>query len=64
MRKAKCNTARLIEQRLAETQMSARDRDRALEIMRDADAFADAVVWVKEKFASLGELVLKPGFKN
>lgn len=65
MRKANGNASdRLIERRLAETCMNARDRDRAAELMRDADAFAEAVVWVRDKVASLGDLLLRPDFKN
>jgi hypothetical protein len=30
----------------------------------DAELIADAVIWVKERVASLGSLILKPGFKH
>lgn len=64
MRKANVNTSKLLEKRLAETNMSEHDRDHALNLMRDAEAIADAIVWVKEKIASVRGLFLKPGFKN
>jgi hypothetical protein len=65
MRKANGNTSeRLLERRLAETHLSPRERDRALELMRDADEFANAILWAKEKIESLGAIFLKPGFKN
>jgi hypothetical protein len=44
--------------------MSEHDRDRALNVMREAEAIADAIVWAKDKIASIGALFLKPGFKN
>jgi len=65
MRKANCNSKfRLIERRLAETHMSARERERALDMVHRADAFADAIIWIKEKTAALGALLLNPGFKH
>jgi hypothetical protein len=44
--------------------MSEHDRDRALNVMREAEAIADAIVWAKDKITSIGALFLKPGFKN
>jgi hypothetical protein len=65
MRKANVTVSnRLLEKRLAETHMSEHDRNRALNVMRDAEAIADAIVWAKDKIASIGALFLKPGFKN
>jgi hypothetical protein len=65
MRKANViGTNRLLETRLAETHMNEHDRTRALNVMRDAEAIADAILWVKNKTASIGALFLKPGFKN
>jgi len=65
MRKANVTVSnRLLETRLAETHMSEHERDRALSAMRDAEAIADAIMWLKEKVASVGALFLKPGFKN
>jgi hypothetical protein len=64
MRKANVTTIGLIEKRLAETPMNEHDRNHALNVMREAEAIADAIVWVKEKIASVRGLFLKPGFKN
>ena len=65
MRKANVTVSnRLLETRLAETHMSEHDRSSAMSAMRDAEAIADAIVWVKEKVASIGALFLKPGFKS
>ena len=65
MRKANVTGSnRLLEKRLAESHMSEHDRNRALNAMRDAEAIADAIVWAKDKIASIGALFLKPGFKN
>jgi len=44
--------------------MSELDRQRAINAMRDAEAIADAIVWVKEKVAALGNYFLKPGLKH
>ena len=65
MRKAnrkKVNDA--IYKRLAEVQMSERERERVAYAIRDAEAIVDAVVWVKERIASLGALLPKPSFKH
>ena len=64
MRKANVSTYGLLEKRLAETHMSEHERNRVLILMRDAETVANAVVWVKDRIASLGALFLKPGFKN
>ena len=65
MRKANVTVSNgLVEKRLAETHMNEHDRSRAMSAMRDAEAIADAIVWAKEKVASIGALFLKPGFKN
>ena len=65
MRKANRNTSLcLIERRLSETHIHPRQRQRALEMMREAESVADAIIWVKEKIAALGGLFLKPSLKN
>ena len=64
MRKANVTTSGLLEKRLAEASMTEHDRNHALNLMRDAEAIADAIVWAKEKIASVRGLFLKPGFKN
>jgi hypothetical protein len=53
-----------IYKRLAEVRMSDRDRERATSAIRHAEAIVDALVWVKERIASLSATVLKPGFKH
>jgi hypothetical protein len=45
-------------------QMSDRDRQVAIDAMRLAEAFADAMLWVKEKVAALGTYFLKPSMKH
>ena len=65
MSKSSCKEMNcIVYRRLAEIQMSAFDLQGAAHAMRDAEMIADAVIWVKERIASLGTLVLKPGFKH
>lgn len=65
MRKAnRKNVNDAIYKRLAEVQMSERERERAAYAIRDAEAIVDAVVWVKDRIASLGAMLLIPGFKH
>ena len=65
MRKSQCRTVNgIVYQRLAEIWLSERERRRAKHALRDAEATADAVIWVKERVASLGVMLLKPGFKH
>ena len=64
MRKANVNVNGLLEKRLAETHMSEHDRNHALNLMQEAEAIADAIVWIKDKVASVRTLFLKSGFKN
>jgi hypothetical protein len=54
----------VVYQRLAEIQMSPPDRQGAAHAMRDAELIADAVIWVKDRIAALGTLLLRPGFKH
>ncbi len=44
--------------------MSDRDRQVAIDALRVAEAFADAILWVKEKVAALGTYLLKPSMKH
>jgi Tat protein secretion system quality control protein TatD with DNase activity len=44
--------------------MSELDRQVAVDAMRIAEAFADAVFWVKEKVAAIGTCFLKPSVKH
>ena len=45
-------------------QMSDLDRQVAIDAMRIAEAFADAILWVKEKVAAIGTYFLKPSVKH
>jgi hypothetical protein len=64
MRKANRNTDQLINKRLAEVRISERARERASIALRDAEGIVNAIIWIREKLASLGSLLLKPGFKH
>jgi hypothetical protein len=44
--------------------LSELDRQKALDAMRTAELFADAVLWVKEKVAAIGTWFLKPSMKH
>ena len=64
MRKANRKTVNgTLYQRLAQVRMSERERERAAYAIRDAEAIVDAIVWAKEKIASLSASLLRPGFK-
>ena len=54
----------VIRQRLAAIQLSDSDRQRAAYALRDAEAIADAVIWVKDRIASVGANLPKLGFKH
>ncbi|MCC7486502.1 MAG: hypothetical protein IT529_16130 [Burkholderiales bacterium] len=54
----------VIQQRLGETVMNPYARSRALEMLRGAETFADTIVWVKDRIASIGACFLKPGLKH
>ena len=65
MTKANCKTANcLIYKRLAEMQLSDHCQRLAVYAMRDAEAIADAVMWIKEKIAALGAVFPKLGFRH
>ena len=53
-----------IYKQIAELRISEHDRQRAKYALRDAEAIVEAVSWVKERIASLGTMLLKPGFKH
>ena len=60
-----CKTANsTIRKRLAEVRLSERDRQLAAYALRDAEAIVHAVIWVKERIASLGAALPKLGFKH
>ena len=45
-------------------QMSDRERQVAVDSVRIAEAFARAILWVKEKVAGAGTYFLKPSMKH
>lgn len=49
---------------VAKAQMSDRDRQVAIDSIEAAEKVADAVLWVKEKVASMGTWFLKPSVKH
>ena len=60
MRKANCKTVNCsIYQRLAEMQLDEHDRQLAVYALRDAEAIAGAMIWVKERIASLVAMLPK-----
>lgn len=65
MRKANCKAANsAIYKRLAEMQLSERDRQLATYALRDAEAMVHAVIWVKERISAFGARLPKLGFKH
>ena len=53
-----------IYRQLSEIRLSAHDRESAARALRQAEAIADAVIWVKEGIASLGAMLPRLGFKH
>ena len=49
---------------IQKARMSDRDREVAIHALRVAEAFADAIFWVKEKVAVVGTYFLKPSMKH
>jgi len=49
---------------IQKARMSDRDRQVAIDTLRVAEAFADALFWVKEKVAAVGTYFLKPSMKH
>ena len=45
-------------------QMNDLDRQVAIDAMRVAEAFAEAVLWVKGKVTAIGSFFLKPSMKH
>lgn len=65
MSKANRKTASAaIYEQLADVRISDLERQRAGYALRDAEAIVDAVIRVKGEMASLGALLLRPGFKH
>jgi len=65
MSKTNCSRMKcVIYRQLANVRITDVERRRAAYALRDAEAIADGVVWVKDRLASLGAMVLKPGFRQ
>ena len=50
--------------RLLEVRISGLDRQNAIVALRQAERLANAYLWVKEKFAGVGHIFLKPSLKH
>ena len=65
MRKANVkNVNASLYRRLAEVRMTEHDRQRAAQAIRDAEVIADGVIWLKDRIASLGAMLLRPAPKH
>ena len=62
MRNAKLHAN--VYRRIQELPISAAERDLAINAMRDAEQFADLILWVRDRFVALGGLLLKPSLKH
>ena len=49
---------------IQKTHMSDFERQKAVEAMRMAEGFANALMWVREKVAVIGTWFLKPSVKH
>lgn len=49
---------------IREGRMSERERQVAIHAMRKAEAIVEAILWMKEKVAALGDFFLKPSLKR
>ena len=49
---------------LEKAHLSEVERHKALDAMRTAERFSDAVLWVQEKVAAIGTWFLKPSLKH
>jgi hypothetical protein len=65
MRKAKQTSFKSdVYKLLKDTRMSESDRLVAMNALQDAEMIADAFVWLKEKFETVGHYFLKPSLKH
>ena len=53
-----------IYRQLQETRMNELDRQLAISSLRNAEAIVDAILWVKNKVTSLGDILLHPSLKH
>jgi hypothetical protein len=58
------NSGSELYNRIRDIQMSEVDRQSALNAVRQAEAIADAMLWVKGKLAAAGTYFLKPSLKH
>ncbi|HKA38832.1 MAG TPA: hypothetical protein VKD25_03605 [Burkholderiales bacterium] len=63
MRKTSCSM-KCVYRQLGDVCMSEVDRRRAAYALCHAEAIVDGVIWVKDQLASLGAMVLKPGYRQ
>lgn len=65
MRKAKQTSFRSDVYKLVESaRLNEADRLVAINALRDAEAIADAFLWLKEKLEAVGQYFLKPSLKH
>ena len=50
--------------RIREVRMSGADRQNAIDALQQAERIAEAFLWLKEKFANIGHVFLKPSLKH
>jgi hypothetical protein len=65
MRKAKQTTLDSgIYARVREVQMSEAERQLAVNALHGAEQFAEAIVWIRDRFVALGHAFMKPSLKH
>jgi len=50
--------------RILQVQMSEADRRSAIAALHQATRIVEAIMWVKERFASVGHVFMKPSLKH
>lgn len=50
--------------RIRELPISRADREDAVQALRQAENITDGFIWLKEKFAALGNVFLRPSLKH
>ena len=58
------NSGSELYKRIRDIQMSEADRQTALNAVHQAEAIADAMIWVKGKLAAVSTYFLKPSLKH
>ena len=49
---------------IREARLTAAERDAALKAMENAETVADAILWVRDKLAAVGNFFLHPSLKH